>query len=63
MVEFEKLEEAKFVKQIDKLEAVLQALFYEKIQDKKLDEFFIYTEKQIKSPELKSILIDVLKIR
>lgn len=45
--------EAKFLKQIDKIEMVIQALEYEDVQDpKKLNEFWINTEKYLSNPDL-----------
>jgi putative hydrolase of HD superfamily len=45
-----KSEEAKILWQIDKLEMTIQALEYEKEQDKNLDEFFINAKLQIEAP-------------
>lgn len=56
-------EEAKIFWQIDKLEMAMQALEYEKDQNKKLDEFFINAELQIEAPLLKKILGEILKRR
>jgi putative hydrolases of HD superfamily len=61
--EHEQTPEAKFVKQIDRLEMVLQALVYEKLGCRNLDEFFPYVKERINSPELKTILEDVMRIR
>lgn len=55
--------EAKFVKQIDRLEMALQANLYERLNYKNLDEFFPYVQERINSPKLKSILESLLKIR
>lgn len=56
-------EEAKIFWQIDKLEMAMQALEYEKEQNKKLDEFFINADLQIETPLLKKILNEILKKR
>ncbi|MFA6088988.1 MAG: HD domain-containing protein [Candidatus Woesearchaeota archaeon] len=63
--EFENQEtsEAKFVSQIDKLEMVLQANLYERMNYTGLDEFYSYVQKRITSSELKSILDELIKIR
>lgn len=61
--EYQKSAEAKFVKQIDKLELVLQADLYEKLDYKELDEFFSSVKKKIETPELKTILNDILNSR
>jgi putative hydrolases of HD superfamily len=55
--------EAKFVKQVDKLEMVLQAHLYEKMNYNNLDEFFVYVKERISSPELKQIFEDLIKSR
>ena len=62
-VEREETPEAKFVKQVDRLEMALQANLYERMNYSNLDEFFLYVQKRITSNELKSILDDVLKLR
>ena len=41
----------------------LQANLYERLNYKNLDEFFPYVQERINSPELKSILESLLKIR
>ena len=56
-------QEAKIFWQLDKLEMALQALEYEKEQNKKLDEFFVNADLQIYSPPLKKILREILKNR
>lgn len=61
--EFQKTPEAKFVKQIDRLEMALQASLYEKINYGGLEEFFPYVQQKINSPELKPILEDILSAR
>lgn len=48
--------EAKFVKQLDKLEMALQGKIYELLHRKNLTEFFRSVENQIEDPELRSIL-------
>ena len=51
--EHERSEEAKILKQIDKLEMAMQALEYERDNDpRKLDEFWINAEKYIKDERL-----------
>jgi len=62
-VEREESPEAKFVKQVDRLEMALQANLYERMNYSNLDEFFLYVQKRITSNELKSILDDVFKLR
>jgi len=62
-VEREETPEAKFVKQVDRLEMALQANLYERMNYSDLDEFFLYVQKRITSNELKSILDDVFKLR
>ena len=58
-----KSQEAKMFWQLDKLEMAIQALQYEKENGKKLDEFFINTDLQIKSTFLRKIFFQVLKQR
>lgn len=48
----QKTSEAKFVKQIDKLEMALQAMIYSKQGYSGMDEFFKNAEKHMKDPEL-----------
>lgn len=62
-VEQEETPEAKFVKQIDRLEMALQANLYERMNYHNLDEFFLYVKERITSDELKSIFDDILKLR
>ncbi|MBI2651591.1 HD domain-containing protein [Candidatus Woesearchaeota archaeon] len=64
-LEFEKhaSPEAKFVSQIDRLEMVLQANLYERMNYAGLDEFFSYIQGRTNCPELKPILDDILKSR
>lgn len=61
--EFQKSPESRFVKQIDRLEMALQANLYERMNYGGLDEFFLYVQKRISSPELKLILDDILNVR
>lgn len=61
--EYQKSPEAKFVKQIDRLEMALQANLYERMNYNGLDEFFPYVQEKISSPELKPILDDIFKAR
>ena len=61
--EYQKSPEAKFVKQIDRLEMALQANLYERMNYNGLDEFFPYVQERINSPELKPIFEDILKAR
>lgn len=52
-----KTKEARILKQLDKIEMVLQALEYEKRKTpKKLDEFWINTEKYVRAPLLRDVL-------
>ncbi|MEM5793996.1 MAG: HD domain-containing protein [Candidatus Aenigmatarchaeota archaeon] len=59
----ESSEEAKFVKQVDCLEMVLQASIYEKQGYKNLQEFFDMGNKKIKNRVLRKFLEDIIKIR
>ncbi|MEA3430249.1 MAG: HD domain-containing protein [Nanoarchaeota archaeon] len=61
--EHQETPEAKFVKQIDKLEMALQANLYERMEYTGLNEFFPYVEQRISSPELKPILDEILESR
>lgn len=54
-------EEAKIFWEIDKLEMAMQALEYEKEQNKKLDEFFVNADLTINTPHIKKILRRILK--
>lgn len=56
-------EEAKFVKQIDKLEMALQALVYEHHGFTNLEDFFQDARRRISDPRIKKILEDAIKIR
>lgn len=53
-------EEARIFWELDKLEMAVQALEYEKDQSKKLDEFFVNADLQIRSPYLKKIMRKIL---
>lgn len=53
--------EAKIFWEIDKLEMAMQALEYEKEQNKKLDEFFVNADLAINTPHIKKILRQILK--
>jgi len=55
--------EAKIFWQLDKLEMAMQALYYEKEYEKKLDEFFVNAGLQIYSPFLKKIFKQILRHR
>ncbi len=55
--------EAKIFWQLDKLEMAIQAMQYEKDNNKKLDEFFINTNLQLYHPFLQKIFAEVLKQR
>lgn len=61
----QKTEEAKFVKQIDKLEMALQALEYEQQgwPKKDLDEFWANSEKYLADTPLEPIFRELEKIR
>lgn len=63
--EFEenKTPEARFVKQLDKLEMAIQAYQYEKAQDIDLEEFYQSTFAKIKDRRLKAILEEVYSSR
>ncbi len=66
-VEFEKekSKEATFLKQLDKIEMILQALDYELAgcDPEKLDEFWQYTEKQLNDPFLIELFNTLKKMR
>jgi len=62
MIENKSLE-AKIFWQLDKLEMALQALEYEKVYHKRLDEFFINANLQIHTPFLRKIFRQILKQR
>lgn len=64
-MEFEKKEtpEAIFVGQIDRLEMALQANLYKQMGYGGLEEFFPYVQQRITSPELKSIMDEILKVK
>lgn len=63
--EFEegKTPEAKFVKDVDKLEMALQAFEYETEHGKSLDEFYVDAKKYIKDPELLKMLERLISTR
>ncbi len=55
---------AKFLKEIDKIEMILQALEYEKkVHPSKLDEFWENAEKYIKDEKIKEFFIELKKQR
>ncbi|MND04410.1 hypothetical protein D3C83_246650 [compost metagenome] len=56
-------QEAKLVKQIDRLESGIQALEYEHKHVRDLEEFFVTTQKDISHAELAEILRTVLHLR
>ncbi len=58
-----KSEEAKIFWELDKLEMAIQALEYEKSQNKKLDEFFINADLEIHSLFVKRIMREILRQR
>lgn len=55
--------EARLVKQLDRLEMALQALVYEKQGYKNMHSFYHSTEEAVRSPELASLLDNVLNLR
>jgi putative hydrolases of HD superfamily len=55
--------EARFVKQVDKLETALQTNLFERLGHRGLDDFFPYMQERISSPELRYIMEDLLKLR
>lgn len=55
--------EAKFVRQIDRLEMGLQAGVYEHQGFNQLSEFFVSTEKSLEAPELKAIFHQLKRLR
>lgn len=56
-------QEAKIFWELDKLEMTLQALEYERDQNKNLDEFFVNADLQIQSSHLRKILKEIIKQR
>lgn len=63
--EFEecKTPEARFVKQIDKLECGMQAIIYDMQGYPRMDEFFQYTLDRLKEEKLKNIMEQTMKLR
>ena len=61
--EQQKTPEARFVKQIDRLEMAMQALIYEKRNRYNVGEFFPWVQQRISSPEVRAVLEDILRIR
>jgi putative hydrolase of HD superfamily len=63
--EFEegKSEESIFVRQVDKIELLLQGMLYEDLSNVHLQEFFINSEKSISLPEIKNVYNEILKMR
>ncbi|HII15582.1 MAG TPA: HD domain-containing protein [Nanoarchaeota archaeon] len=61
--EEQKTPEARFVKEIDRLEMALQAAVYEKQGREDLEEFFPWVQQRVSSPKVKEILEDLLRIR
>ena len=61
--EYERTPEGKLVKELDRLEMVMQAFHYEKEHHIKLDEFYDFTAKKLASPDLKNILREILELR
>lgn len=61
--EFQKTEDAKFVKQLDKLEMAMQAYEYEQQTGLVLQEYFDNVKTYLKHPELVKIFDDILKQR
>lgn len=55
--------EARFVRQIDRLEMAFQASVYEVQGYGKLDEFFATTDAALKDPNLREIFEDLMKLR
>ena len=55
--------EARFVKEMDRLDTVFQAAWYEQKGHTKVEDFFPWAEARIKSPELRPILEDLLRYR
>jgi putative hydrolase of HD superfamily len=55
--------EARFVKQIDRLEMALQASVYERQHGKDLSDFFLDVKTKLHEPVLKGILEEIILIR
>lgn len=58
---FKRSQESQILKEIDKLDMAIQALYYKNrgYPKKKLEEFILSAEKYIKSPNLRKILEEV----
>jgi putative hydrolase of HD superfamily len=55
-------QEARLVHELDKLEMALQAKIYEKdVDPEKVKPFIISAVEQVNDPDLKKILVDILK--
>ena len=61
--EYERTEEGRLVKDIDRLEMLLQAFMYENKLPKSLDEFYLYAEKTVNDPEMKTIVQEIMKMQ
>jgi putative hydrolase of HD superfamily len=61
--EYERTPEGKLIKELDRLEMVMQAFHYEKEHHIKLDEFYDFVEKKLTSPDLKKILREILELK
>lgn len=61
--EYERTPEGKLVKQLDRIEMVMQAADYEKQYDVDLEEFFRFTGEKITDPELEEIYRQILDSR
>jgi putative hydrolases of HD superfamily len=61
--EDKKTPEGELVKDVDRLEMCFQAVEYEKRYNKKLDEFFTYTEARLTHPAVKKLFSELIKER
>ena len=59
--EYERTPEGKLIKELDRLEMLLQAFHYEKEHHINLDEFYAFVEQKLTSPELKKIFREILE--
>jgi putative hydrolase of HD superfamily len=61
--EYERTPEGKLIKELDRLEMVMQASYYEKEHNIKLDEFYDFVDKKLTSPDLKKIFREILELK
>lgn len=61
--EYERTPEGKLVKELDRLEMVMQALDYEYTNNMRLDEFYEFAGKKLNTPALKKIFNEIKNLR